>query len=210
MADSITTVLIVDDHAIMRAGLRRLLEAEPGTRVLDVSGGEEALAIARTERPTLILLDLNLPDISGFEVLRRLLLEDRMARIVICSMHTDALHAARALRAGARGYISKSAGVEELLTAVRRVAGGGRYVEQEIAQELSLWNPEAEDPLSRLSTRDLEILRLLGEGKSLTEIAALLGIAYKTVANVCSQIKSKLGLERTADLIRLPIERNVS
>jgi len=210
MSIGTTRVLLVDDHGIVRAGMRRLIEAQPRMEVIEASSGEEALNLAKTSRPDVVLLDLNMPGLSGFEVLRRLLQHNRDLRIVVCTMHADTLHAARSLRLGARGYVSKSSAVDELLTAIRRVCDGGKYVEREIAQELSLWNPDTEDPLQRLSTRHLEILRLLGEGKSMTEIAALLGIAYKTVANSCTQIKSKLGLERTADLIRLSIDRGVS
>jgi DNA-binding NarL/FixJ family response regulator len=210
MSIGTTRVLLVDDHGIVRAGMRRLIEAQPRMEVIEASSGEEALNLAKTSRPDVVLLDLNMPGLSGFEVLRRLLQHNRDLRIVVCTMHADTLHAARSLRLGARGYVSKSSAVDELLTAIRRVCDGGRYVEREIAQELSLWNPDTEDPLQRLSTRHLEILRLLGEGKSMTEIAGLLGIAYKTVANSCTQIKSKLGLERTADLIRLSIDRGVS
>jgi DNA-binding NarL/FixJ family response regulator len=210
MSIGTTRVLLIDDHGIVRAGMRRLIEAQPRMEVIEASSGEEALNLAKTARPDVVLLDLNMPGLSGFEVLRRLLQHNRDLRIVVCTMHADTLHAARSLRLGARGYVSKSSAVDELLTAIRRVCDGGKYVEREIAQELSLWNPDTEDPLQRLSTRHLEILRLLGEGKSMTEIAALLGIAYKTVANSCTQIKSKLGLERTADLIRLSIDRGVS
>ena len=205
-----TIILIVDDHGIVRTGMRRLLEAQPRTQVLEAADGDTAMELAASARPDIVLLDLNLRHVSGFDILRRLLQADPARRIIICSMYADALHAARALRLGARGYVSKGSSAEELLAAIRRVAEGGRYVEQEIAQELSLWNPEAEDPLHRLTTRDLEILRLLGEGRSLNEIADILGIAYKTVANTCTQIKSKLGVERTADLIRLSVERHFS
>ena len=127
-------------------------------------------------------------------------------RIVVFSMHAEPVYAARALRLGARGYVSKSAGADELVTAVKRVAEGGRYVEREIAGELAFAQLSSEDPLQQLSTREIEILRLLGEGNSLTEIAQAIGVAYKTVANTCSIIKSKLGVERTADLIRLSME----
>jgi two-component system, NarL family, invasion response regulator UvrY len=121
-------------------------------------------------------------------------------------MHAEPIYAARALRLGARGYVSKSAGADELVTAVKKVAEGGRYVEREIAGELAFTQLSAEDPLQQLTMREIEILRLLGEGNSLTEIAQTIGVAYKTVANTCSIIKSKLGVERTADLIRVSME----
>jgi two-component system invasion response regulator UvrY len=121
-------------------------------------------------------------------------------------MHAEAIYAARALRAGAAGYLSKNAAPEELLEAVQRIASGGRYVEAEIAQTLAMQTAKVIDPMEHLTVRDLEILRLLGDGQSLSSIAAALGVTYKTIANTCSQIKAKLGVPRTADLVRLSIE----
>jgi two-component system, NarL family, invasion response regulator UvrY len=199
-------ILLVDDHTVVREGVRRLLAAMENMQVSEAATGQEALALFRKERPELVLLDLNLTGIGGLELLRRLLAEEETARIIVFSMHAEPIYAARALRLGARGYVSKSAGADELVTAVKRVAEGGRYVEREIASELALNQLSGEDPLKQLSTREIEILRLLGEGNSLTEIAETIGVAYKTVANTCSIIKSKLGVERTADLIRVSME----
>ena len=201
-------ILLVDDHTVVREGVRRLLSGMQGAVVFEAATGQEALAVFRNERPEVVLLDLNLSGMGGLELLRRMLAENEKVRIVVTSMHADPVYVARALRVGARGYVSKSAGADELVTAVKRVAEGGRYVEREIAGELAFAQifSESDDPLQRLSTRELEILRLLGEGNSLTEIAQVIGVAYKTVANTCSIIKSKLGVERTADLIRLSME----
>jgi two-component system, NarL family, invasion response regulator UvrY len=199
-------LLLVDDHAVMRSGLRRLLGGLPDVEILEAATGREALATVRAGRPDLVLLDLGLPDLGGLELLRRLLLERPALRIVVFSMHPEAFRAAQALRAGAAGYVSKRAPPEELVEAVRRVADGGRYIEREIAQELALRAAEADSPVEQLSGRDLEILRLFGSGRSLAEIAAALGVSYKTVANTCTQIKAKLGVARTADLMRLAIE----
>jgi two-component system, NarL family, invasion response regulator UvrY len=201
-------ILLVDDHTLVREGVRRLLSGMQGAMVFEAATGQEALAIFREERPEVVLLDLNLSGIGGLELLRRMLAENEKVRIVVTSMHAEPVYVARALRLGARGYVSKSARADELVTAVKRVAEGGRYVEREIAGELAFAQifSESDDPLQRLSTRELEILRLLGEGNSLTEIAQVIGVAYKTVANTCSIIKSKVGVERTADLIRLSME----
>ncbi len=199
-------ILLVDDHIVVREGVRRLLAGIGNTDLREAASGDEALQMYAKERPDLVLLDLNLTGIGGLELLRRLLAQDEKARVVVFSMHAEPIYAARALRLGARGYVSKSAGADELVTAVRRVAEGGRYVEQEIASELAFSELSAQDPLQQLTTREIEILRLLGEGNSLTEIAQSIGVAYKTVANTCSMIKSKLGVERTADLIRVSLE----
>ena len=203
-------LLLVDDHAIVRAGLRRLFAALPGVQIIEAATGREALMLVRAERPALIILDLNLPGLGGLELLRRLLTEHPEARLVVLSMHAEAFYATRALRAGAVGYLSKNASPEELLEAVRRVAGGGRYIEAEIAQKLALEAAETVDLKDQLTERDLEIMRLLGDGQSLSDIADALGVSYKTVANTCSQMKAKLGVARTIDLVRLSIERGMT
>jgi len=199
-------ILIVDDHAIVRDGLSRLLTADGEHEVRLAASGREALALARTFRPAVVILDLNLPGLGGLELLR--LAQADAGRILVLSMHAEPLYARRSLEAGAHGYVSKNVAPDELLTAVRRVGAGGRYVEAEIAQALALG--DGAETLDALSARELEIMRLLGAGASLAEIAEALGASYKTVANTCTQIKSKLGVARTADLVRLAIETGVS
>lgn len=197
--------LLIDDHAIVRSGLRRLFAALPQWEILEAANGRDALALVQAERPDLVVLDLNLPGIGGFELLRRILVEHPAARTLILSMHTEARYASRAIQAGARGYMSKNAAPAELLKALRAVAEGGRYIESGIAQEMALQTATAADRRAALTERDLEIVRLLGAGRSLSEIAEMLGIGYKTVANSCTQIKAKLGVSRTAELIRLGV-----
>ena len=125
-------ILLVDDHVIVRAGLRNLLMSVSGTHISEAGTGRDALLRLRQDRPDLVLLDLNLPGIGGLELLRRMLQEDKSARILVLSMHAEPLYAARAMELGARGYLSKNASADELLTAVRRVTEGGRYIENEI------------------------------------------------------------------------------
>jgi two-component system invasion response regulator UvrY len=203
-------ILLVDDHAIVRAGLRRLLSSLADPEIVEAANGRDALIRYREARPDVVILDFNLPGIGGLELLQRLVIDDPTACVLVFSMHAEAIYAARALQAGAKGYVSKNAAPDELLTAIRKLAEGGRYIENEIAQELALQSAPEGHPLHHLTERDLEIMRLLAEGRSLAEIAAALGVGYKTVANTCSQIKSKLGVARTADLIRLSIEMGVS
>ena len=203
------TILLVDDHAIVRDGLKRLLAPLELGEVLEAANGREALAIARARRPDLVILDLNLPGLGGLELLGRLIqLEAR--RVLVLSMHAEPLYAKRALEAGAAGYVTKNVSPDELLVAVRRVAAGGRYVEAEIAQALAVQGAEASQSFDNLTPRELEIMRLLATGASLAEIADAVGVGYKTVANACSLIKSKLGVSRTADLVRLAIETGVT
>ncbi|MFV0369925.1 MAG: response regulator [Hyphomicrobiaceae bacterium] len=200
------TILLVDDHAVVREGVRQLLLDLPAAHVLEAVNGQDALAVFRKEAIDLVLLDLNLPGTGGLELLRRMLKENEKARIIVFSMHSDPLYAARALRLGAKGYVSKSAASDELLVAIKRVSEGDRYIEREIASQLAVGMYGGEDPIQQLSTREIEILRLLGEGRSMSQIADCVGVSYKTIANTCSIMKSKLGLERTADLIRTSIK----
>ncbi len=204
-------ILIVDDHPIVRAGLRRLLAAEPGTEIHEAADGKEALAAFREQRPDLVILDLNLPGIGGLEVILRLRTADPGARVLILSMHDDQIHVTRALQAGACGYVSKQAPPDEILMAIGRVAAGGTYVEHDIAEELVFANIQAPShPLKELTGRDLEILRLVAEGRTLPQIADTVGISYKTAANSCSRIKAKLGAASTADLIRIAIRSRLA
>jgi DNA-binding NarL/FixJ family response regulator len=198
-------VLIVDDHAIVRDGLRRLLASVPSGTIHEAAAGREAVALARTVPLDLIVLDLNLPELGGLELLGRLVQVDR-APVLVFSMHSEPIYVTRAMDAGASGYVSKNASPEELLNAVRRVAAGGRYIENELAQAVALQAASPPVSIDRLSARDLEILRLLARGKSLGDISEALGIGYKTVANTLSLIKGKLGVNSTAELVRLTLE----
>jgi len=199
-------ILVIEDHAVVREGVQRLVSSAFAATIIEARSGPEALSLFRQARPDLVILDLNLEGISGLELIRRLLIEDATARILVFSMHTEPLYVARALGMGARGYVSKSAPASELMTALRRVAEGSRYIEREIEEELAAARSSAQDPLQRLTNREVEIMRLLGEGKSLAGVAEGLGISYKTAANSCSRIKEKLMCERTGDLIRLAAE----
>jgi two-component system invasion response regulator UvrY len=200
-------ILIVDDHPIVRAGLRRLLANDSEFELREAATGKEALAVFRLYRPDLVILDLNLPGVGGLELIKRFTLEKTDARIIVLSMHDDPLYALRALQTGASGYVSKNAPPTQILEAIGRVADGQTFVSPELAQELAVLNVRAPaHPLADLSRRDLEVLRLLGEGRSLQQIADSLGLSYKTIANNCGQMRAKLGVRRTADLIRLAVQ----
>jgi DNA-binding NarL/FixJ family response regulator len=175
-------------------------------QVFEAADIEEGLAVYTREHPDVVVLDLNLEGAGGLELLRRVQSVDSAARIIVFSMHHEPIYAVRALRGGARGYVSKSAPVEELIAAIRKVHGGEQYIDRDLASRIAVSQISTDDPLQSLSIREVEILRMLGQGKSMTAISENLGIAYKTVANICTQMKVKLGVDRTADLIRLAIE----
>ena len=200
-------LLLVDDHAIVRDGLKRLIASRFAYDMHEAADGREALAILRRQPIDLVILDLNLPGLGGVELLRRIVQTGR-ARVLVFSMHAEPIYVSRAIEAGAAGYISKNIAPDELLVAVQRVAAGGRYVEQEIAQSLAVGG--AAPSMGQLTSRELEIMRLLGQGRSLAEIADAVGLGYKTVANTLTQMKAKLGVARTADLVRIAVEAGVS
>jgi two-component system invasion response regulator UvrY len=203
-------VLLIDDHAIIREALRRLLTTFGQAEIVEASTGEEALTVVAGQGFDLIVLDLNLPGLGGLELLSRLIRIAESASVLVLSMNAEPIYVRRALALGAKGYVSKNASTEELLSAIAKVGRGGRYVEGDIAQALALSPGPQTSPLESLNERELEVMRLLASGQSLSEIAALMGLAYKTVANMCSQIKTKCSVSRTADLIRLAIQFQAS
>ena len=203
-------MLLVDDHSIVREGVMRLLALSVEADVVEAKSGREALAVFRAEKPEVVILDLNLPGSGGLDLLRRLLIEDPKVKVLIFSMHTTPLYVARALQAGAKGYVSKSAGAEELIDAIQQIVAGGKYVEKELAADLAVSVLGSDESGKPLSARELDIMRLLAKGKGLSDIADALGISYKTVANTCTSIKHKLLVERTSDLIRVAVEMHAA
>jgi two-component system invasion response regulator UvrY len=199
-------VLIVDDHAVVRQGVHRLLSSIPDMTIFEAATAHEALTVVRRECPDVVVLDINLEGASGLELLRRIKIERAASRVLMFSMHSEPIYASRAIKAGASGYVCKSASSNDLVTAVVKIAAGETYLDSAMAGELVLNSVRSEDPLRKLTNREIEILRMLGEGKSLQDIADAIGIAYKTVANSCGRIKEKLDLPRTSDLIRFSIE----
>jgi two-component system invasion response regulator UvrY len=196
-------VLIVDDHAVVRESLRHILIATLGqVEICATATGAEALALIGEHDFQLAILDWKLPQLGGPEILRQMRALAPQMPVLIFSMHTDPFYAAQALRAGARGYVSKSASLGELKDAILCVIRGEPYIENEITQALATQTSESVDAWLTLSARDVAILNLLTEGHSLGEIAATIGVSYKTVANVCTSIKARLGVSSTAELVR--------
>jgi two-component system, NarL family, invasion response regulator UvrY len=204
-------VLIVDDHPIVASGCRTVLADEPEIVVLEAADAESGERAFVAERPDVSIIDINLPTVSGFELARRILAQDSAARIIMFSMNDDPVFVARAIEIGAKGYVSKTGDPNDLLEAIREVGSGGVYLPPAIARSIAFAGPAvAKSPLSKLSSREMEILRLLSSGKSLSEIAWLIHSPYKTVANTSSIIRQKLGVKTSAELVRLAIESGVS
>ena len=203
-------ILVVDDHAIVLSGIRRLLGAKPELEISEARSGEEALQLVRKTAFQLIILDLNLPGLGGLELLHRLRKTVPRSPVLIFSLHAEPIYATRAMEAGARGFVSKNAQPDEFLSAVEIVLAGGTVIEKDIVSEIATHEIGDNAYMRALTKRDLEILRLLAQGNNLSQIADALGVAYKTVANSLSRIKEKLGVNHTADLIRIAIGRGLT
>jgi two-component system invasion response regulator UvrY len=200
-------VLIVDDHPIVASGCRALFADDADIVILEASDAESGEQAFAAERPDLCVLDINLPTVSGFELARRILARASSARIIMFSMNDDPIFAARAIEIGAKGYVSKSGDPRDLVAAIREVGNGGVYLPAAMARSVAFAGPAfAQNPLSKLTSREIEILRLLSTGKSLSEIAWLVHSSYKTIANTSSIIRQKLGLRSASELVRFAIE----
>jgi DNA-binding NarL/FixJ family response regulator len=195
-------ILIIDDHAMLRAGCSALFARWPETEVVEAASGDEGLTLALSNPPDVVLLDLNLPGIGGFDVLKRLTTDIPAARVVVFSMYEDPVFAARAIQMGAKSYITKADRPETLLDALEAVLRGEDYLSHRMAQKLAIMELRSGDtPLRLLTQRELDVLRLYASGKSLGEIAGILDIGYRTVANVIALIKRKLNVTTTAKLV---------
>ena len=204
-------VLIVDDHPIVASGCRALLAGDPGIVILEASDAESGERSFIAERPDVCVLDINLPTVSGFELARRILARVASARIIMFSMNDDPIFAVRAIEIGAKGYVSKSGDPYDLVEAIREVGKGGTYLPPAIARSIAFAGPSlTQNPLSKLTSREIEILRLLSAGKSLSEIAWLVHSSYKTIANTSSIMRQKLGVRTSAELVRLAIESSLT
>src|SRR3954449_4085755 len=204
-------VLIVDDHLIVASGCRALFAEDSDVDILEASDAESGERAFIDEQPDVCVLDINLPTVSGFELARRILARDASARIIMFSMNDDPVFAARAIEIGAKGYVSKTGDPDDLVEAIREVGKGEVYLPAAIARSIAFAGPAfAQSPLSKLNAREMEILRLLSAGKSLSEIAWLVHSSYKTVANTSSIMRQKLGVRTSAELVRLAIENRVA
>lgn len=202
-------ILMIEDHPIVRDGCRLILDRRADFEVAEASTATEGIAANREVRPDIIVLDLGLRDKSGFDAIPTLRADNEAVRIIIFSMNETARFVRRALDMGACGYLTKNDEPTTILAAIDKVRSGGVYLGQSVAQALALANLEpAADPLRGLSGREKQVIALLGEGKSLTEIAAGLDIGYKTVANIVATIKQKLGIATSVALIKFAVEAN--
>lgn len=205
-------LLIADDHAIFRRGLQDILRREfPDVVFGEADDADAALQALGNERWDLLILDISMPGRSGLEVLKTTHVKHPHVPVLVMSMHPEDQYGRRVLQAGASGYLSKSSAATELVSAVRRILGGHRYISPTLADELAidLQAPGDRVPHHMLSHREFEVMRLVTEGKSNAEIADLLAISDKTVSTYRARILDKLHLRTTADVIRYALEHHI-
>jgi DNA-binding NarL/FixJ family response regulator len=201
-------VLLADDHSIVRDGLKRILAATPDLQVAgEAADGDEALAAVKANDYDVVMLDMSMPGISGIDLIKRLKLERPKLKILVLSMHGESQYAARALKAGAAGYLNKDSASEALLGALRKVAAGGVHIGD--AAAASLLQAGDKPPHESLSDREFDVMRLLVEGLGPTEIGERLHLSVKTVSTHKTRILDKLGLGSTAELVRYAMEHRL-
>ncbi len=201
-------ILLIEDHPLIRAGCRRLLAQRKSFALFEAERGQVGLALNKQHRPDVVLLDLDLPDGNGLDLMPLLQADNDAARIIILSMYGDSGRVSRALAKGAKGYVTKNDDPAAIVTAVDKVLEGETYLGQSVAQALALTQLQPEAPgLAELGEREKAILDGLGDGKSLAEIAAELGVTYKTVANSAALLKNKLRIRTSAALVKFAVER---
>ncbi|MDD2885964.1 MAG: response regulator transcription factor [Dechloromonas sp.] len=206
-------ILMADDHAIFRSGVRRLLSDEPDMRIVaEAANGQDALACLRQRSFGLVLLDVNMSGRSGLDTLRRIHAEWPAQPVILLSMYPEAQYAPIALQAGAHGYLSKDRNAAELVAAIRIAAGGGYYLPPGLAPShlLQVAAGDAAPAWKRLTEREWHILRLIVKGVSLTDIGAELCLSVKTVSTYRGRVLEKLGLHSNADLVRYCLEHGIS
>jgi DNA-binding NarL/FixJ family response regulator len=200
-------VLIADDHKIVRDGLKGILAATADIEVAaEAAGGDEALALVRANDYDVALIDMSMPGLSGIDLVKRLRAEKPKLRLLVLSMHGEHQYAARALKAGAAGYLTKDSASEQLLGAIRKVAAGGVHISEAAAASLV---SQQKAPHEALSDREFEVMRLLVEGLGPTEIGERLHLSVKTVSTHKTRILEKLNLGSTAELVRYAMEHKL-
>src|SRR3954451_8534504 len=204
---SATKVLIVDDHAVVVSGCRSLFASDASVKIDEAGDAKSGHKAFVARKPDVTVIDINLPDVSGFELLRRIRKDDPDARIIMFSMNDDPAFVVRAIEMGAQGYVSKGDDPRVLVKAVRKVVAGENFISPQLAEAVTFSSAAIKaSPATQMSARELEILRLLGRGDKIVEVADALGISYKTVANTTSLLKQKLGAKNHSDLIRIAVE----
>ena len=212
MPGSPIRVVIADDHTILREGLRQLLDSADDLHVVaEAADGHQVMERVRAEDFDVLILDMSMPGKSGIELIKQVKAEKPKLRVLVLSMHEEEQYAVRAIKAGASGYVTKDSAGTQLLTAIRKVAGGGAFISAEVAEQLALGAMPGADgpPHARLSDREYEVFQHLVAGASVTDIAARLNLSGKTVSTHKARLMEKLGIANQADLVRYAMRHNL-
>jgi two-component system response regulator NreC len=203
---------LADDHTIVRQGLKLILSANPDMEIAgEAANGREAVELAQKVKPDVVLMDVAMPELGGIEATRRMVEANPRVRVLVLSMHKEAVYVREILKAGARGYILKDAIDTELLHAVRSVARGDGYISPAVSGALlSDYRQNVTDPADLLSNREREVLRLIAEGKTNKEIASRLNLSVYTVDSHRAKIMEKLNLHSTGELVRFAIKHGLA
>ena len=207
-----TRIVVADDHAIVREGLKQLLGAAGDLEVVgEAADGHEVIKVVREKEFDVLLLDMSMPGKSGIELIKQVKSEKPKLRILVLTMHEEHQYAIRAIRAGASGYLTKESASRQLLEALRKVASGGAFISSEVAEQLALGAmPDAtRAPHEALSDREFQIFRLIAGGKSISDIGEMLNLSVKTVSTHKGNILQKMNMAGTAELIRYAINHRL-
>jgi two-component system, NarL family, invasion response regulator UvrY len=205
-------MLIVDDHAIVRLGLKRLVaEAYPYAKLEEAATGKDALALLDRVRWDLVILDVNLPDQSGIELLKVMKARQAALPVIMLSLHPEEQYALRALKSGASAYLTKERAPEELETAIKQVLAGRKFITATLAERLATvaFSPADQLPHERLSDREFQVLCAIGQGKTVSSIAFDLALSVKTVSTYRTRLLDKLDMKNNTDLIRYTLEHTL-
>ena len=208
-------LLLVDDHDLVRTGIRRLMEDHSDKEgigvIAEASTGEEAIQMVREHDPDVVFMDVNMPGIGGMEATRRMLQIKPELKVIVLTVHADGPFPKRLLEAGAAGYLTKGCAVDEMITAVKRVSRGERYIAAEIAQQLALGMlpGAAESPFDSLSQREMQILLMITQGHKSQAISEKLCLSPKTISTYKSRLQEKLNVKNDVELIRLAIQHGM-
>ncbi len=205
-------VLLTDDHALVRTGIRRLLEDSGEVRIVgEASSGEEGVTLAQELGPDVILMDVSMPGIGGVEACRRILQRDATQKIIVLTIHNEQTFPKRMLEIGAKGYLTKDCGVDEMLMAIKQVYAGGAYIAPSIAQQLalSLLPGNEHNPIDRLSRREFQVMLMISHGLTNSVISEKLCLSPKTVSTYRLRLLDKLGAQNEVDLVKIAVEQGM-
>jgi len=204
-------ILLADDHAVVRQGFRMILSAHPDLEIVGEAGnGREAVELAATLRPDVVVMDVAMPELNGIEATRRLTADNPHTRVVALSMHKDSVYVREILRAGARGYLLKDSVADDLVAAVRAVASGEGYLSPGVSNAvLDDYRKHVTNPIDLLSSREREVLQMLAEGKTNKEIAVVLNLSVYTVEAHRGRIMEKLNVHSINELVRFALRNGL-